>query len=137
MFSPIRRSIFYFACARFVIAVPLQSVRVQRGTRPPLRSKSADRLLAEQGRKATGASNDKRALVPESAPEVAPSVERPTAAVKSVGGHILRKRPATIENPWSLPSKDSTQNRRAMLDMHACSRIDNRLLTIYAFECRF
>jgi hypothetical protein len=92
--------------------------------------------LAEQGLKATGASNDKRALVPESAPEVAASLERRIAAVKSVGGHVRQKRPETIENPSPLPSKDSTMHRRAMLILHAYSRIDNRLLTISAFECR-
>src|SRR5271165_3385513 len=39
MFSPMRRSILYFASARFVIAIPLLTcaIKVQRGTRPPLR----------------------------------------------------------------------------------------------------
>jgi hypothetical protein len=86
--------------------------------------------------KATGASNDKRALVPESAPEVAASLERRTAAVKSVGGGARQKRPETIENHSPLRSKDSTAHRRAMLTLHASSRIDNRLFTISAFECR-
>src|SRR5271168_4316125 len=84
MFSPIRRSILYFASARFVIAIPLKIGPGYEERALLMRSKSADRLSAEQGLKATGASNDKRALVPESAPEVAASLERRTAAVKSV-----------------------------------------------------
>src|SRR3984957_3049094 len=135
MFSPIRRSILYFACARFVIAVPLKSVRVHEERALLCALKSADRLLAEQGLKATVASNDKRALVPESAPEVAPSLEGSTAAVKSVGGQGRQKRPDSIENHPSLPSEGGTQHRRAMLAMHVTSRIGNKLFTIPAFEC--
>jgi hypothetical protein len=73
--------------------------------------------------------------VPESAPEVAASLERRTATVKSVGGGA-RQKSRTIEDHSPLRSKDSTTHRRAMLVLHASSRIDNRLLTISAFECR-
>jgi hypothetical protein len=92
--------------------------------------------LAEQGLKATGASNDKRALVPESAPEVAASLEGSRAAVKSVGGQVRQKSLETIENQPDLQAKDSTQHRRAMLLMHADSPIDNELFTISALKCR-
>src|ERR1700743_3317322 len=72
MFSPIRRSILYFASARFVIAIPLRSVQVLRGTRPPLRSKerrqafSRARLESRGGVKQQASSR-----LPESAPEAA------------------------------------------------------------------
>src|ERR1700722_19157756 len=122
MFSPIRRSILYFACARFVIAVPLKSVRVHEERALLCALKSADRLLAEQGLKATGASNNKRALVPESAPEVAASLEGSTAAVKSVGGLARQNRPETTENSSPLSAKDSTRHRRAMPRVHVYSR---------------
>ena len=68
MFSPMRRSILYLACARFVIAVPLKGDG--QGTRPPLRRTRGfdnDRLCAEQGGSATGASNAERAPVPKGA----------------------------------------------------------------------
>jgi len=90
--------------------------------------------LAEQGLKATGASNNKRALVPESAPEVAASLEGSTAAVKSVGGLARQNRPETTENSSPLSAKDSTRrhrcvsakdstrHRRAMLRLHVYSR---------------
>jgi hypothetical protein len=92
--------------------------------------------LAEQGLKATGASNDKRALVPESAPEVAASLEGSTAAVKSVGGHARQKRPETIGTRSPFSAKDSTQHRRAMLDLHVYLRINDSLLAYSAFECQ-
>src|SRR5271165_3257000 len=46
MFSPMRRSILYFASARFVIAIPLLTcaIKVQRGTRPPLRQRRRQAL---------------------------------------------------------------------------------------------
>src|SRR6185437_6906053 len=85
MFSPIRRSILYFASARFVIAIPL--IQVQRGTRPPLRLKQ--RRQASKPSKVLRprvTSNDKRAPVkPESAPDGLLLEER-AAAVKP-GGH--------------------------------------------------
>jgi hypothetical protein len=64
MFSPIRRSILYFASARFVIAIPLKvSFRFNEERALLCAQKSADRPSAEQGVKAAGASNNKRALV--------------------------------------------------------------------------